>query len=360
MSKLFPTSVVGSMPRPQYIQDLLNLKLNGNYAEDKYQNKINTAIKFIVQLQESVGLDEVSDGEWRRLSYIGVIADLLNGFKRTLKDGLWWHTVTQKVSFKRKNLFADEARFVIDNTNHKVKVALPSPFLIGARMWNESESKSAYETREEFMRELVPYLRESITELSKIGASFVQIDDPNLCLFVDPAYRNRFENPDKECELGVNLINDMIKGISGPEVGIHLCRSTGTRNRIRTKNKAEGFVGKGGYEFILPYLKKLKVDRYVMEFAHPDAGDVLILQNLPNNAKICLGCVDVSVGVIDKAETIVERVEKALQYVEKERLVLNPDCGFAPGSQANVSIDEAYVKLKEMTKAAELLRKKYE
>ena len=359
MSTLFPTSVVGSMPRPKYIQDLLTLKLNENYDEDKYKNKINSAIKFIIQLQENIGVDEISDGEWRRLSYIGVIADLLNGFKRSLKDGLWWHTVTEKVSFKRKNLFADEAKFVIKNTNHKVKVALPSPFLIGARMWNATDSKSAYETREEFMRGLVPYLREGIMELSKIGVSLVQIDDPNLCLFVDPAYRNRFENPDKECELGVELINDMVNGISGPEIGIHLCRSTGTRNRILTKNKTEGFVGKGGYEFILPYLRKLKVDRYVLEFAHHDAGDVLILQNLPNKSKIGLGCVDVSVGVIDKAETIVERVEKVLQYVEKERLVLNPDCGFAPGNQANVSIDEAYVKLKEMTKAANFLREKY-
>lgn len=357
MNKLFPTQVIGSMPRPKYIQDSLDptRKKKGTL----YQDNLNAAIKFICQLQEYAGVDIISDGEWRRLSYIGVIADLLNGFEVKLKDGIWWHTVKGKLSYKNKGLFAKEALFVCKNTKSRVKVALPSPYLIGSRMWNEEISKKAYKTREEFMKALVPYLRLEIIALSKTPVSVVQIDDPNLCLFVDPLYRAKFENPKRECELAVELINSLTEGVKGIEIAIHLCRSSGTRNRQITKKTRQGFAGQGNYDFILPYMKKLKADQFALEFAVPDAGGFEVLKELPKNAKIGLGCVDCRPNVFDKAGVIVKRVEQALKYIDKKRIILNPDCGFAPGSQAEVSIDQAYLKLKEMTKAAEILRKKY-
>lgn len=357
MSKLFPTAVIGSMPRPKYIQDFLDP--NGKTKETIFKENLNSAIKFIVQLQEFAGIDTVSDGEWSRLSYIGVIADLLHGFEVTLKDGIWWHTATKKLSYKNKNLFAKEALFVCKTTKSKVKVALPSPYLIGSRMWSEEKSKRAYKSREEFMRALVPFLRSEIIALSKTPVSVVQIDDPNLCLFVDPEYRAKFKDPAKECGLAVELINSTIEDIKGVEIAIHLCRSSGTRNRQIIKKNKKGFVGQGSYDFILPFIKQLTVDQFALEFAIPDAGDFYVLKKLPSNTKIGLGCVDCRPNVFDKAEKIVERVEKALKYVDKKRIILNPDCGFAPGSQAQISLDEAYLKLKAMSKAAAILREKY-
>jgi len=359
MSKLFPTAVIGSMPRPKYVQDLINPELNKNVDSEDYQKKLQTAIKFIIQFQEGAGIDIISDGEWRRLSYVGVIADLLNGFERTHKNGLWWHTVTNKVSLNRKNLFADEAKFILESTKCKVKVALPSPFLIGARMWNEEKSRKVYPSRYEFMKEIAKYLKDEIIELKKAGVSIIQIDDPNLCLFVDSEYRKKFDNPEAECEQAVGLINDTVNGIDDIQIALHLCRSSGTRSRQIATQTSSGFVGKGNYDFILPYLQKLKVNQFAMEFANSDAGSYSVLEHLPKNAKIGFGCVDVGAGIADTSEKIAERVENALQYTSKEKIILNPDCGFAPGNQANVSLDEAYVKLKEMAKAAEILRKKY-
>lgn len=357
MSRLFLTQVIGSMPRPKYIQDFLDP--NYKKKDTIFQQNLNSAIKFISQLQEYAGVDVISDGEWRRLSYIGVIADLLNGFEVKLKDGIWWHTVVDKLSYKNKGLFAKEALFVCKNVKSKVKVALPSPFLIGSRMWNETESKKAYPSREEFMRDLVPFLRSEIIALSKTPVSVVQIDDPNLCLFVDPIYRAKFEDPKKECEQAVELINSLIEGVKGIEIAIHLCRSSGTRIRQITKKTKKGFVGQGAYDYLLPFMKKLKVDQFALEFAIPDAGGFEILRQLPEKTKIGLGCVDCRPNVFDKAEKIVRKVEEALKYIDKKRIILNPDCGFAPGSQAEVSIDQAYLKLKEMVKAASILREKY-
>ncbi len=356
MNNLFPTSVIGSMPRPKYVQDLTNPFLNQNLSKEEHAEKLDSAIRFIIDIQEKAGIDIISDGEWRRLSYIGVIADLLNGFKRTLKDGLWWHTVTERISLKEKNLFAKEAKFILNNTRRKVKVAIPSPFLIGARMWDDEKSGSAYGSRYEFMEEIADYLMNEMIELKKIGVSVIQIDDPNFCLFVDEMYRKKFADPDLECREAVRLINKMADGIDGIEIGVHLCRSTGTRNRQKLAQTSKGFVGKGSYDFILPYLQKLKVSQLAMEFASSDAGDYSVLEEIPKDMKIGFGCVDVNAGAADTADIIVKRVESALQYIDKERIILNPDCGFAPGNQAQVSLDEAYLKLKEMSKAAEKLR----
>lgn len=357
MNKLFPTAVIGSMPRPKYLQEFLDPQHKTKITA--YQDNLDNSVKFIAQLQEYAGIDIISDGEWRRLSYIGVIADLLQGFTVTLKDGIWWHTVTEKLAYKNKGLFAEEAVFLSKNTKAKIKVAIPSPYLIGSRMWDKTTSKKAYPTRESFMWALVPFLRDEIRRLSKTSVAIVQIDDPNLCLFVDPEYRSKFEDPAKECDLAVALINSMVENMDGVAIAVHLCRSSGTRNRKITNKATKGFVGEGSYDYILPFIKKLQVDQLAMEFAVPGSGDFAILKKLPTRFAIGIGCVDCRSTVFDTADTIINRVEKAMKYIDKERILLNPDCGFAPGNQSPVQLDQAYLKLQEMKKAADQLRNKY-
>ena len=93
-----------------------------------------------------------------------------------------------------------------------------------------------------------------------------------------------------------------------------------------------------------------------MEFTSPQAGDMAVFKELREDLEIGLGCVDVTPGKIDSAETITGRVRQALKHLAPERITLNPDCGFAPGSGAVVSIDEAYRKLCNEVEAAKLLR----
>jgi 5-methyltetrahydropteroyltriglutamate--homocysteine methyltransferase len=96
-----------------------------------------------------------------------------------------------------------------------------------------------------------------------------------------------------------------------------------------------------------------------MEFTIPVAGDLSVLEELPENASVGLGCVDCRGETIDSVETIVERVEKALKYLPPQRILLNPDCGFAPGSAAEIPIDEAYAKLSNEAEAARRLRERF-
>ena len=152
---LFPTGVVGSMPRSQFVRDLLDPeKVRSDSAE--FSKRMNAAVDYILALQEAAGLDVVSDGEYRRRSYIGIIADVADGFALERKDGVWWHTVVAPMEVKRAGLAAEEARYLRARTDRKVKVCLPSPYLLGQRMWDPERSRGAYPTREAFMEALVP------------------------------------------------------------------------------------------------------------------------------------------------------------------------------------------------------------
>ena len=347
---LFPTTVVGSMPRSQFVRDLLDPRAAARLGPERAAQELDRAVAYVIAMQEAAGVDVISDGEWRRLSYIGVIADIADGFERGTRDGLSWHVVSDRLTVKHRGVIAEEARFLVQHTNARAKVALPSPYLLGQRMWEADKSAKAYPTREAFMQDLVPILREEFRALVDVGVEVVQFDDPHLCLFVDPRVRAQFDDPAREMDLCVDLINQIVDGTSGVRTAIHLCR----RNKARA-----GWVGEGGYEPILPALRRLHVHQYMLEFTIPVAGDLSVLGEIPEDRTVGLGCVDCRGEHIDTPGEIAARVERALQYLRADQIWLNPDCGFAPGSAADIPIDEAYAKLKNEAAAAQILRDKY-
>jgi 5-methyltetrahydropteroyltriglutamate--homocysteine methyltransferase len=381
----FAASVVGSMPRPRFVRDLLEGAEgdavraapgrgaaaaprrgapaapervapvgDGRAAppvpERDRARLLDAAVAYVIALQEAAGLDVVSDGEWRRLSYIGVIADIMSGFARETRDGRSWHTVVAPMAPKHPGLLGEEARFLVAHASRATKVALPSPYLLAQRMWDPGRSRDAYPTREAFMRALVPVLRAELLAVRDAGVTVAQLDDPHLCLLADPRVRAEVGDPDAEAELCVSLLNEIVAGVDGIVTAVHLCR--------RNKGRA-GWVGEGGYDPIVPYLARLGVDQYVLEFAIPVAGDLDVLARLPDDRLIGLGCVDCRGAKVESPEAVAARVEEALRHVDAARVSLNPDCGFAPGSAADIPIDEAYAKLASEAAAAALLRARH-
>ncbi len=351
---LFPTTVIGSLPRPQWLKDLFDDLHEHKVDESRARVWIDQAVPYALALQEAAGVDIVSDGEWRRYSYVGVVCDLASGFARELsgagRDGKYWHTVVGPVTPSHPGLLAEDARRAMSSTRRPLKVALPSPYLLSLRMWDKERSSKVYSTREEFAHSLVPILRSEVLALRDAGVHTIQLDDPHLCLLADPDVRATFSDPEQEAMHCVSLINEVFAGVTGVRKAVHLCR----RNKGR-----KGWVGKGAYDAILEPLKALAVDQLMMEFAIPVAGDTHVLRELPSSMTIGLGCVDVRSESIDPVETIVTRVERALEHVEPSRLVLAPDCGFAPGNAADIPVDEAYAKLRNMARAAEVLRARH-
>ena len=349
---LFPTSVIGSLPRPQFVKDLIadDCPLTG----EEYRRLMGNAIRAAVALQETAGLDVITDGEWWRKSYIGVIAELAHGFELSTNpaDGRPWTIVVDKLAPKQPGFIAQEVRFLKSLTKKPIKATVPAPALLGERMWDASKSAKAYPKREDFVRACVPILRREVELLRDEGVSIIQVDDPHLCLFVDPAVRRHYDDVDRVADFAVDMDNQVVDGIQGVKLAVHLCRRAGARARGEAEHQ-------GGYDPILKQLARLKVGHITMEFTTPGAGDMSVFKQLPERVEIGLGCVSCQPGQIDTADTIVHRVEMALRYLAPERITLNPDCGFAPGSAANVSLDEVYTKLKNEVTAARRLREKY-
>ncbi len=351
---LFPTTVVGSMPRPQYVRDLIENQVEEGGSSAEFRRMMDSAIPYVAQMQELAGIDIISDGEWRRKSYIGIIADICSGFELSIKEVLGqrqtWHVVTSELEVVNPGLLAREARFLKEHTSRDIKVAIPSPYLIGERMWDEELSSGTYPTRRDFTEALVPVLRQELIALRDEGVEVAQIDDPHLCLFVDPKVRAAYDDPLAEMAFCVDLLNQVVEGVEGVRLAVHLCR--------RNKGRA-GWVGEGGYGPILPALSDLQVDILMLEFAIPAAGDFAVLRELPERFDIGLGCVDCRSNHIDTPDEIADRVRGAAQYVAPERVILHPDCGFAPGSAADIPLDEAYLKLRNEALAASLLREEF-
>jgi 5-methyltetrahydropteroyltriglutamate--homocysteine methyltransferase len=344
---LFPTSVVGSLPRPKFVQDFIENN------SDVFSSTVDNFVLFAIALQEQAGLDIISDGEWRRKSYIGPISDVTDCFiEYPPQKDVWRYVVEKKIEHKYPGFFAREAEFLKKHTNKKTKVSIPSPYLIGQRCWDEVESKKVYSTRREFVEAILPVLQKEILLLANTGVDAIQIDDPHICLLADENVRKTFKDPDEELRYACDLVNQLVSVIKdrNVEISLHLCR----RNKGR-----KGWVGEGDYAPIIRELSKINVDQFALEYTIPAAGDYKVLEQLPKKFKVGLGCVDCRFEHIDTVEEIVARVEKALQYIEPSRLLLNPDCGFAPGSERLLSLDEPYLKLKNEVKAGKILRQKY-
>jgi 5-methyltetrahydropteroyltriglutamate--homocysteine methyltransferase len=346
---LFPTSVVGSLPRPAWVLDLV---LDDAIDPQTRQHELDAAIAAAIAMQERAGLDVVTDGEWRRRSYIGVIAELAHGFTLSrAADGRPLTTVTGEIGSKRPGFIAAEARFVRATTSKQVKVTLPAPALLAERMWDREASAKVYPRREDFARACIPILRAELEQMIDAGADVVQIDDPHLCLFVDPDVRAEHDDVDAAIGFAVDATNELVRGVDRKQARlcVHLCRRAGARVRGEAEHE-------GGYATIIDAVNRLQVDAVTMEFSGARAGSMDVLAKLRSDMHVELGCVGVTPGVVDDADTIVARVQRALQHIDASRISLVPDCGFAPGAGAKVDLDEVYRKLCEEVAAARRLR----
>jgi 5-methyltetrahydropteroyltriglutamate--homocysteine methyltransferase len=153
-------------------------------------------------------------------------------------------------------------------------------------------------------------------------------------------------------EFAVRLVNDVVQGVSGPKLGVHVCRGNWSRK--------EDALLKGDYVPILPYLREMKVNQLVLEFATPRAGSLEVFREYPTPQEIGLGVVNPRGDEIETPAEIVSRAKEAVRYFDPAKVYLNPDCGFGTFAEAAVATPAvAYQKLRVMRQAAEQLRKEF-
>jgi 5-methyltetrahydropteroyltriglutamate--homocysteine methyltransferase len=361
-SKLPPfyTHGIGSLPRPKAVRDLLAQR--SALPAERYKHVLDDLVRFAIRLQEQAGLDVVSDGEWRRSQYIREFLDRVGGFERARKFQHQGETKYTEVVVRRMEatepVFAEDARFLVENTERVTKFALPSPFLIAVRYWHADYSRGAYPTLRNFMDHLAEILAREAKALVDAGIDIVQLDDPALTYFCDRKLTSggdthderlrRDWNIDRQFPEAVAAINQIAAGLKA-EVHLHCCHSVYKRQSDVT----------GDYKPILPRLADAKVDRVNLEFAYPATGDVSDLKLLPANLGVGMGVVDVRSERLQTVEEIEAIGSAGAAVLSPQRIALNPDCGFAPDAGEPPTIDEAYEKLCRLVAAAKRLRERF-
>ena len=360
---LFFTQVIGSLPRPKVVQDLLARR--GEMAAERYEKMMDEMVIFAIRLQEQAGIDVVSDGEWRRRHYIGEFFTRVGGFERVRKYEHQGQTKLTEVVVRKMTaaepVFARDGEFLARHTNRCTKFALPSPFLIAIRYWHRDYSSSAYPTLESFMDHLTGLLAAEAKALSDAGIDVIQLDDPALTYFCDSRLTAAIEardihderlrrewNIDRQFPQAIAAINRITEGLKS-EVHLHCCHSV---------YKRQSDV-RGNYKPILPRLSEARIDRVNLEFAYQGTGQVEDLALLPPTLDVGMGVVDVRSASFQEIEEIESIAAAGAGIIDPRRIALNPDCGFAPDAGEPPTIDEAFEKLRRLSAAAVRLRERF-
>ncbi len=373
----FPTAVVGSLPRPLWILDSIqsystNYVANRREIQSDWENEIlarqlsnplsksdlkfllDEGIKSILSMQRIAGINIVSDGEWRRTSFTEVICSGLTGFKPDLLNG-FVSIVTAPIK-RTKHILKEEALFLLSNCEDLFKIALPTPLLMSHRHWTSDNSTKAYPHRQDFIDDLIPIIANEAIDLIKLGVPFIQFDDPGLCLLVDNKYQAEYGQFDEELNRAVVSLNNVVdlirKGCPNEnyKLGLHLCRA----------HRKRGIGGSGDYSSILDKVLQINVDQYLMEFSVSEAGSYEVLKDIDLEDKtIGLGVIDVRDEKVRNPELLKRECEQILRYIEPNKIWLNPDCGFSPGSTNPIPLSECYRKLKSLSELALIMRKEF-
>jgi 5-methyltetrahydropteroyltriglutamate--homocysteine methyltransferase len=374
---LFPVTTVGSWPRPPEVAEAVRACRHRRIDRAERDRIADQAVIELLRLQESLGCDIVTDGELRRDNFYSFVADKLSGVRlMTLAEML--EVVEDKAGFeqllqtldvpaysisspicigrigRREPLTVDDLVFARRHTDLPVKVTLPGPYLLTRAMFVPELTRACYPDKEALAKDVVALLREELAELRAAGAEFVQFDEPVLTEVAFAPGRTRTfmcaalaarSDPAEELEFAVSLINEVVAGIDGLRLGLHVCRGNWSRD--------EGTLLTGSYHALRPYLDRLQVTQLVLEYATDRAGSLLAFED----KELGLGVVNPRTEQVETPAEIRRAVEAALDLYPAERVFLNPDCGFGTFSSRPMNTAQiASAKIAAMAAAARDLR----
>ena len=336
--KLFPTSLVGSYPQPDWLID--RAKLAGRFpprvrskelwrvAPEWLEEAQDDATILAIRDQERAGLDIITDGEMRRESYSNRFATALEGVDTdnpgvALDRSGHPNPVPRVVGRVRRKHPVElrDVQFLRANTKRRIKITVPGPFTMSQQAQNDF-----YESEEELALDYAAAVNEEIRDLFEAGADIVQLDEPYMQA-----------RPEKARQYGLKALNRALDGIGG-ETAVHICFGYAAIIHVRPS----------GYSF-LPELAQSPVREVSIETAQSSL-DCSILQSLSEKT-IILGVLDLSSMKIETPEMVAARIKRALPYVRPERVVIAPDCGLKYLPRVI-----AFGKMKAMVEGAALVR----
>lgn len=351
----FRADHVGSLLRPAGLKALRLETESGQASVAKLQAAEDEAIREVVALQESIGLQGITDGELRRKSWhmdfllqLGGLASQGKTLPVTFqgKNGEVFFTrpdlaITSRVTRPRP-IFVEAFKSLASVVSRTPKLTIPSPCMLYSQVGRANIDATVYPDLDAFVEDTAAAYRAEIRDLYAAGCRYLQFDDVSLAYLCDEQLRAenlaRGEDPHAQLQLSVKLIQATLRGKPRDlTVCTHLCRG----------NFRSGWRAQGGYARIAEVIfNELPYDGFFLEFDDARSGDFSPLRFVPKQARVVLGLVTTKVGALEVKDELRRRLDAATKYVPLEQLCISPQCGFSSTVEGNaITVEQQKAKL---------------
>jgi len=354
----FRADHVGSLLRPAALKKAREQRTKGEITPAQLKEIEDREIERVINKQQDVGLQSITDGEFRRSWWHLDFLWGLDGIEKHVMDtGITFAAVTTrneglkvtgKLGFSGHPMI-EHFKFVAAHTKRMPKITIPSPSAAYGRPVSTPIDKKVYPKLDTFFDDLGQAYKKAVRAFANAGCRYLQLDEVFIAMLCDPKYRqamkDRGDDPEKLGELYGDLINTAMSDIP-PDMTItmHMCRG----------NYKSTYMGSGGYEAVQEILfNKIKVHGFFMEYDSERAGGFEPLRILPKDRTVVLGLVTTKSGRLESKDEIKRRIEQAAKVVSLDQLCLSPQCGFASTEEGNVlAEDEQWAKLRMIVEIA--------
>jgi 5-methyltetrahydropteroyltriglutamate--homocysteine methyltransferase len=359
----FRADHVGSLLRPAELLRARADRAAGIISAEALRAVEDAAIRDVVRMQESVGLQSATDGEFRRTSWHMDFIYQLGGVhqadeKLTVKfynpgGTIEFASAALRIDGRitlRDTIFADAFRYLKEQvTTATPKLTIPSPSMVHYRGGRAAIDAGLYPELDAFWDDLSAAYAQEVRQLGELGCRYLQLDDTSLAYLNDPRQRELVASmggdPEHQHERYIRQINEALKNRpAGMRVTTHMCRG----------NFRSSWAAEGGYDFVAEALfNQLEVDGFFLEYDDERSGDFSPLRFVPPGKLVVLGLVTTKRGALESKDALKRRIDEAARYLPLEQLCLSPQCGFSSTVEGNVlSYDEEVAKLSLIVQTA--------
>jgi 5-methyltetrahydropteroyltriglutamate--homocysteine methyltransferase len=354
---------VGSFLRPRSVIEARTHRAADNIDYEQLRAIEDEAIAELIKWEESLGLQAITDGEFRRhffhtdflLQLAGV--EETGGIRKAFKNdkGVDVHFAPPKIVITGKvehvkPIQRRDYEFLASHTTRTPKVAIPSPTMLHFRAGRAGIPEDVYPEMQDFYDDVAAAYRVEIADLADAGCRYIQLDDTNLAYLCDASHRqdaeNRGMNPDAITHESAQLINASFAGAPADMVrAMHLCRG----------NFRSSWAAEGGYEPVAEVMfNACDIDAFFLEYDDARSGDFAPLRFLPKGKTVVLGLVSTKLGEIESKDEIKRRIDEAAKFADIDQLALSPQCGFASTVHGNdITTEQQAAKIRLCVEVAE-------
>jgi 5-methyltetrahydropteroyltriglutamate--homocysteine methyltransferase len=352
----FRADHVGSLLRPPQLLEARESAKRNEISAQQLREVEDRSIREVVRMQEDIGLQGVTDGEFRRSSWhmdflyqvggVTKVQDNLTVQFHNEKGDIEFTPAALRVTGKlelRKCIFGEDFKYLKTIARGTPKLTIPSPSMMHYRGGRAAIDAAVYPDMQEFWRDLAAVYAAEIAELGKLGCTYLQLDDTSLAYLNDPTQREHVAKIGGDSRnqhlVYIKLINGALAGRpAGMTVCTHLCRG----------NFRSSWVATGGYDHVADALfGQLNVDAFFLEYDDERSGGFEPLRFVPKGKTVVLGLVTSKRGAIESKDLLKRRIEAASKYVPLEQICLSPQCGFSSTVEGNaLSVEQEMAKLR--------------